>query len=499
MPWLAGASIVVVSLLLTDYAVRQRTAADLDNYVAQLLRKAAAVSQASKDVLDRARWIDRPACSEGDLNEMRLLSFSAPYVRDVGRLVGGRLLCSASWGVLRPAVLMPTPDLQRLGYQFWGGVSGVLDSRIEADMTAFEGVIVATSPRAFDEVVGGSGRRGAVVTVLDGQYTFERFGEADAIALSGAGIPVHVDGFITARRCDASVGVCVVGTDTSPGLVGLPLWQSLSVLFLSLMGGAGCGVQLAAMERKRRSTARQLVRALSRREVDVVYQPLRRLCDRSLVGVEALARWSDEDGKSVPPDEFIPIIERLQLTGALARFVFLKSLEDLKDRFRAEHLFYVSINLAAEDVLDAGLLPFMDAELSSRGIRPSQIVLEITERSTTGADELNVALRNLQAAGYRVFIDDFGTGYSNFSYLSGMPIGGLKMDRQFTTAIGADSVASQIAAAICAMTGTLGIVLVAEGVETEEQAQGVLELLPTAIGQGWLLGRPCHWTDLPAL
>lgn len=497
LPWLAGAIVAVSTVALADRAIRQRSSADLDAYVQQILDRALVVSNASIGALHRAREIDQEACTDEDLNELRLLAFSAPHVRDVGRLRNGRFVCSASWGVLSDAVRMPKPDFQKSGYQFWGGFSGVLDSRIETDMIAFDGVVVATSPRAFEEVVEPAEGRGAMVTTLGGPFAFETFGEVGALALSASGEPLASDGFVTSKACNRDVGICVAGVDRGGGLLGLSAVQCLTLILLSIMGGMGVTVQLLALQRKRSSIERQLARAMERRDIQVMYQPLRRLSDRVLIGVEALARWKNERGINVPPDEFIPIIERLGMTGALARCVVLRSLDDLRPRFLSDPDFYVSINLSAQDAVDVSLKEFIDAELASRGIASSRIVLEITERSTTATTELTEALYALRQSGYRVFIDDFGTGYSNFSYLSEMAIGGLKMDRRFTMAIGTSSVGSQIVGAICAMTTSLGIELVAEGVETEEQAQGVLTLLPTAIGQGWLFGRPCSWADLP--
>ena len=126
-----------------------------------------------------------------------------------------------------------------------------------------------------------------------------------------------------------------------------------------------------------------------------------------------------------------------------------------------------------------------------------QVVLEITERSTTRHSDLADGMARLREDGYPFYIDDFGTGYSNFAYLAELPLDAIKMDQRFTRAIGTGSAISQIIEAICTMTRTLEIGLVVEGVETEEQAQVMFELMPSAIAQGWLLGRPVEVDALP--
>jgi sensor c-di-GMP phosphodiesterase-like protein len=147
--------------------------------------------------------------------------------------------------------------------------------------------------------------------------------------------------------------------------------------------------------------------------------------------------------------------------------------------------------------LDSELRHFLAEQTKAFGVSPADVVLEFTERSTASQQKLADALRQLERAGFRVYLDDFGTGYSNFAYLADLPLAGLKMDRCFTKAMGTLSPASYAVEAICAMAKALKLPLVAEGVETELQASAMHRLVPEAVGQGWLLGRPCKSDSLP--
>lgn len=494
---LTAVAVLAVTLVTAQAMLVQRDRAVLDAYADRLLLHADTVATASTLALDQAAALTTAPCTPADLAELRLLAFKSRYVRDVGRLHDDRLICSAAWGVLAAPARMPEPDRRVRGYRLWGSVSGIVDSRVAADMSAKGDVIVITSPSAFDRVDQLAAGMGALVLTRDADHVFQRFGDVTALdpfrheAWSDLGSTRH------SRRCSTTFDICVAARARQSSLFSESPWLVIGLCLLGGFAGSGLGLLISASQRHRRSLPKQLERAILGDGLTLVYQPLRTLADRRLVGVETLSRWCNEQGEQVPPDTFVPMAERQRLGGALARQVVRKALVELGDRLRDDPAFYVSFNVSATDVVDAGFRAYLNAATAQCGIARGQVVLEITERSTTRHSDLADGMTRLREDGYPFYIDDFGTGYSNFAYLAELPLDAIKMDQRFTRAIGTGSAISQIIEAICAMTRTLDIGLVVEGVETEEQAQVMAELMPSAVAQGWLLGRPVPVDALP--
>lgn len=236
-------------------------------------------------------------------------------------------------------------------------------------------------------------------------------------------------GHVATRACSSEFDICVVAQAASGSLWNEPSWTVTSILALALAGGAGSGALLKVFQGRREALDLMLTRAIRHGDIDLVYQPLRRLSDRQMIGVEVLARWRTLTGSDVSPDTFVPMAEHLKLGTELAKVVVAKSLDEIGWRLRCGDGFYASINLSAQDILSIGLRQFLLAQTKIYGVSASAIVLELTERSTASQQLLIEALRELEQAGFRVYLDDFGTGYSNFAYLADLPLAGLKMDQ----------------------------------------------------------------------
>lgn len=496
-PYLLGTAVVLVTLGAAQLAVTQRARVDLANYTTGLLVHAEDVARASVDGLNRGLRISAEPCGPSDLAELRLIAFHSRYIKDVGRVISGRLLCTAMWGRLPTPVELAPPHRVVRGYSLWRSVPAPGDDRIKVDLASYGNAIVTTAPTAFDRVSMPVGSIGALVISRDGKHHFQSFGDAFDLTLSKDGLAAPLAGHISTRACSNEFDICVVSQAQAGSLLGQPSWIVASILALALVGGGGLGALLKVSQGRRRALHRMLARAIRHGDIDLVYQPLRRLSDRRMVGVEALARWRTLAGVDVPPDTFVPMAEEQGLGTALAKLVIVKSLEEMGPRLRRGDGFYASINLSAQDILDSELRHFLSEQTEAFGVSPADVVLEFTERSTASQQDLADALGQLDQAGFRVYLDDFGTGYSNFAYLADLPLAGLKMDRRFTRAMGTLSPASYAVEAICAMAKALRLPLVAEGVETELQALAMHRLVPEAVGQGWLLGKPCKADSLP--
>ena len=236
---------------------------------------------------------------------------------------------------------------------------------------------------------------------------------------------------------------------------------------------------------------RSLVRALENNEIFAVYQPQVNLSTDRLVGVEALARWQHPTLGLVPPDKFIPRAEAAGLIGPIGSFILNAACSQLRRWQRAGHSdLSISVNVSPTQLIQPGFAEMVAETLQRNGILPEKLILEVTESimMKSGGSGSRV-LRELANTGIRIAIDDFGTGYSSLSYLRMLPCNYLKIDRSFVSDIPGNKDATAIARGVIGMGRSLGLRLVAEGIETQEQAD-FLRGLWCDEGQGYLYSKP---------
>ncbi len=236
-----------------------------------------------------------------------------------------------------------------------------------------------------------------------------------------------------------------------------------------------------------------LSRALGAREIVVYYQPIVRLEDRSVAGMEALVRWNRPGHGLVAPAGFIGVAEETALILDIGRFVLQEACRQF-GVWRSEHPAsppgQLSVNLSALQLKDKRLVDDVGEALELAGLKPGCLVLEITESMLMEEPETAVErLRDLKALGVRLAIDDFGTGYSSLSYLRRFPVDVLKIDKTFVGALAGGPEDAALAHAIVKLAQTLNLGTVAEGIETEQQLDEVRRL-GCELGQGYLFARP---------
>ncbi|MEY6433400.1 PAS domain S-box protein [Thioalkalicoccus limnaeus] len=252
-----------------------------------------------------------------------------------------------------------------------------------------------------------------------------------------------------------------------------------------------------AMERLRLEIG--LRQALERGEFQLHYQPQVRLADGALVGAEALLRWSSPVLGPVPPNRFIPLAEEIGLINELGLWVLEEACRQLAAWDQAGlHLPRLAINLSIRQLEQGDLVARVGEILERTAIDPSRIELEVTESMLMRRTDLSVAiLGRLRELGLRLVIDDFGTGYSSLAYLRRLPLQQLKIDKSFVDDILSDANCQAIAGAIVALGHSLDLEVVAEGVETAEQAD-YLRSADCDLAQGYHFARPMPPDELAA-
>jgi diguanylate cyclase (GGDEF)-like protein len=231
---------------------------------------------------------------------------------------------------------------------------------------------------------------------------------------------------------------------------------------------------------------RELRRTLTEQGFDVHYQPIVAAEGQKIVGVEALMRWNHPTRGMISPADFIPVAEQTGLMPQLGEFVLRRALADAvrwKDT-------YIAVNISPHQMRDRGFVGLVAAVLADTGIAPCRVMLEVTEGVLIEKpDEAKERLAQLRALGVKIALDDFGSGYSSLSYLRRFPIDKLKIDKEFVSPLGRSSDGGVIIQAIMALGRALGLTVLCEGVETEEQ-RILLRLAGCDEMQGFLFAKP---------
>jgi len=245
------------------------------------------------------------------------------------------------------------------------------------------------------------------------------------------------------------------------------------------------------MERMRLGTA--LRQGVLQKEFRVYYQPIVSLKNGHTVGFEALLRWHTPHRGILKPDEFMDIIDTAGLLYTTDHWVLKNACDQIiqwKKQFPVEPPLFISVNISAKYFKHPHFVENIDRVLKETNLDPNLLWLEITEKvSASNDDSIITILEKLHMMGIRISLDDFGTGYSALSYLARFPISSLKIDRSFINMIGVNDDSLKIIEMIRALANHLGLILIAEGIETPKQVP-FLKSIGCDYGQGYLFSKP---------
>jgi diguanylate cyclase (GGDEF)-like protein/PAS domain S-box-containing protein len=352
--------------------------------------------------------------------------------------------------------------------------------------------------RRLDERVSGAGRLVArmggdefVILVENLNGVDSAVGLADGV-LAALSAPIRIGG----HELTISASIGIVEADVATTTPADAMQAADITLYWAKSEGKGRWALFDpdrnAHEVARYTLSAAMPAALDRDEFFVEYQPLVRLPDGERLGVEALVRWKHPKFGVLGPTRFIELAEETGLIVPLGRKVLAEACRAWQEAAPDGDTF-VSVNLAVRQSRDPGLVSDVRKILEQTGLRPDRLLLELTESAVMGTDDEPLrALRELSAMGVRIAIDDFGTGYSNLAYLRHLPVHALKIAGSFVEGLRAevpDRVDEQIVRTLVTLAHTLGHTVIAEGVETELQAER-LHALGCDAAQGWYFGRP---------
>ncbi len=258
--------------------------------------------------------------------------------------------------------------------------------------------------------------------------------------------------------------------------------------------------EMFSQAQHRLNLSRDIRHALDAGQFRVVYQPIVSSADLSLRGLEVLLRWEHEDGYMVPPQEFIRVAEETGVIGRLGEFAMEQALSDLahwKKLTSAPP--WLAVNISGAQVRENGFAEKLSVLLHQYRIEPALLHLEITEEILIENLTRNRRmLKKIDEIGMRIVVDDFGVGYSSLAYLKNFPISVVKIDRGFVQDLAVDHEDQAITRTICSLSADLGMLTVAEGVESRQQLE-LLRQFKCSYAQGFLFSRPVDASAVEAM
>ncbi|MBI9114865.1 putative bifunctional diguanylate cyclase/phosphodiesterase [Sanguibacter suaedae] len=332
--------------------------------------------------------------------------------------------------------------------------------------------------------------------LLDDAGVAEALGLADAVHEAVAGTFLVED---TAIHSSVSIGVALFPDDGRD--LSTLLRKADIAMYRAKSTGTGVHVYDAVDDvdgAERLRVTEEIRTALTTDQLVLHYQPKVDLVDGRVRGVEALVRWQHPDRGLLPPVEFLGLVEELGLMRSLTDIV-LRSALDQASRWRAAGRdLEVAVNLSASGLVDVDLPDRVDAILRERGLPPQVLQLEITEEFLMrDRERARSILARLRATGVQVALDDYGTGFSSLGYLRDLPLDELKLDRSFVAPMVDEPRAAAIVASTIGLAHSLGLRMVAEGIETREVFDA-LARLGCDQGQGYHMSRPVPAVELEA-
>ena len=245
---------------------------------------------------------------------------------------------------------------------------------------------------------------------------------------------------------------------------------------------------------KRSGLAGELRRSIAQGELVLHYQPQMKLSSGATYGVEALVRWNHPREGMLPPDRFIPMAEDTGMIRPLTDWVLDSALRQLRAWMDSGMTLSMAVNISPQSVEDPSLVETVARALSTWGIEPSRLTLEVTE-SVAMAGAAGKALHNLSDMGVQVSLDDFGTGYSSLLYLKRLPVSEIKIDRSFVSGLASDGDSAAIVRSAVGLGHNLGLRVVAEGLQ-DRHAEAILMDSGCDAAQGFLIGRPVSGLEM---
>jgi sensor c-di-GMP phosphodiesterase-like protein len=472
---------------------------DVTSYADDLLVRAVTIASEMDKSLDEANQSTAIPCSVEDISKLRQIAFTRRFVKDVGRLIAGKLACSSFLGTLPVPIVEKAPDLiTGTGRKLWVSVALQLGVGINAMVVEAGTSNVVVDLAAFLDLERPPFRYSIAIIDLSHRRVLRSWGKrlvSDETLIAGDASFENANELVSAR-CSAAYSICGVAALDRSEAISRQLPFIYGFIGFGGVAGGFLAIMATFMLRRQKPLLTRLVEALKSEELAVVYQPIVELNTGRMVSAEALVRWTDRKGNVIAPDIFVSAAEEAGVAGQITTCALRKVTSEAGRFLRDNPDVRITVNMVAADLGDTQFYAELDRCVRTAGISASQIGLELTERSTAALDIAVAAIARLRNLGHRVYLDDFGTGYSSLSNLQDLNVDTIKIDRVFTSTVGTASVKVSLVPQILDMANALNLGVVVEGIETKEQLDYFAAVRPPCSGQGWFISPPLELADL---
>lgn len=490
----SGAVLLTASFGIALQQMKQNESAQMNAQGDRFLERLEQVFGQLREGVDALQAQPLRGCDAAMLQALQAVGLGSRFIYEAA-YIDGNIACSNRGGE-RLIESLRAPDIRGPTYSYWLNTTTEPDENLAALMLGRGRFVVSTSRGHLTDVVdlppGGS-----LLVVLDnGARAIPVLGPPQAWPPAAAwpsseNTLLELSDRLIYRMPTKSPDyqlVLIAPRASLPLKMNGMLWLLIPG---SLLAACCIGWLVLQLVQQRRSMSSELQNALRRGELQVLYQPIFELDSRRCVGAEALVRWRRPDGTLTSPDLFIPLAENTGQICQITDFVLQRVLEQLGQLLRSHPNLYISVNLAACDVMVPRIGRVAARLLALHRVSASQIAFEVTERGLIDVVVARDNLQALRAVGHQVLIDDFGTGYCSLAYLQTLPVDCLKIDKAFIDALGHDAASSGVAPHIIRMAHDLHLRVIAEGIECEDQAE-LLNSEGVNYGQGWLFAHPLN-------
>lgn len=490
---LAIAAPIGLAMYLAENQGREAAFSYLDEMATDVLRRSTSTRLQINDAI--LALINHPSeapCSPEQLARMRTMTVASSYMAGMGRVENNVLVCSTLSQSDITFRLGPDDGINRFDAQSWSGIELPNLPGEAFNVVARDGYAALIYADLAVDVLNNQSPVSLATLRADPPSLLRARGDVDPTWIerySGQLTAFVDDGYFVVIHPSAS------GRTAALAAMPTTLANARVKQFAYILAPIGLmlGLLLAALvwhlARRRLSMTGELEAALDKKEFYLEYQPIIDLRTDECVGAEALIRWRNHEGKKICPSVFIPLAEAHGIIRRITTLVIEMALRDAAALLKACAGTHIAINLSTEDVQSTDMATRLLELTTAAGLAPSSIIVEITESGLMSPEKCRGMLLAVRANGFRVAIDDFGTGHSSLSYLATYELDFLKIDKMFVDTLGTDAPTSLVTDHIIELARSLGLQMIAEGVETPEQWTNLRER-GVQFAQGWLFGKP---------
>ncbi|MEG5897967.1 EAL domain-containing protein [Enterobacter bugandensis] len=427
-------------------------------------------------------------CDRDSLDRYRQVKLESRYVADVGFIEKGKIVCTAFWGKL----VNPVPLPEELHETPRGFILAQFSRKdfFTGNAAIYNNHIIFTSRYAYDKFTPVTESYSLSTTTRDLSRTF--FSATPELNQQSE---LNSSLFtLTLTRCSTTWDLCVIVKHHNAGLA------SLSPVVFIVLAVILCFIWIAItlfffrLNEDRFSLERTLVKAVITNTIGVHYQPIVRIEDKKIVGVEVLSRWRDARYGDVSPELFIPLIKKIGLYKNYYINILQKSLSDIAPLIIKYHL-VVSLNVGRTEIEDGQFISILRRSCLANNIPLSLIKIELSEKAISTGNILEDFCKDLKNLGVRISIDDFGVQNSNLARLSLLEYDEIKIDKSLVDGI-SEHYKQNIFVIFSDALAKLNKTLVFEGVESEIQYRFIAERYPEALIQGWYFSKSVTRSEL---